>query len=183
MKKIYILLSSTGTIPAKAVRLFTRRKFSHVSIALVPSVEKFYSYARRKIHNPLIGGLVEENTNSGVFGLFPDSNCELLELEVSDKVYDDIVKIIDFYFENYEKCTYKFSALVPMALGIEQKLKFKMTCSQFVAMLLEKTGACTLPRHSSLMRPCDFLEIEGAKSIFKGALRDLHFEKQLQETK
>ncbi len=183
MKKIYILLSSTGTIPAKAVRFFTRRKYSHVSISLVPSLEKFYSYARRKINNPFVGGLVEENTKSGVFGLYPNGICELLELEVDDGIYDDIVKILDFYLDNYDKCTYNFPALVPMALGIEQKLKFKMTCSQFVATLLKKTGACSLPKHSSLMRPYDFLEIPNAKSIFSGALKDLHFPKQMQETK
>ncbi len=175
MKKIYILLSSTGTLPARAVRLFTRREYSHVSIALVPSREKFYSYARRKLRNPLIGGLVEENTQGGVFGLYPNGKCQLLEMEVEDCVYDGIAKLLEFYFENYDKCKYNFSAIIPMALGIEHKLKFKMTCSQFVATLLENTGACILPKHSSLMRPCDFLQISSAKIVFTGELKDLYF--------
>ena len=179
MKKIYILLSSTGTLPSRAVRLFTRREYAHVSIALVPSLDKFYSYARRKIHNPFNGGLIEEDTKSGIFGLYPDGKCRMLEIDVPDSVYADLSRILEFFLQNYDKCKYNFGALLPMALGIEQKLKFRMTCSQFVATLLEKSGACTLPKHSSLMRPCDFLEIPDAKNVFTGALRDICFPEEI----
>ena len=175
MKKIYILLSSTGTFPARAVRLFTHCKYSHVSIALVPSLGKFYSYARRKIHNPLIGGLVEENTKCGIFGLYPDGKCQLLEMHVDDAVYDEVSKTLNFYLDNYDKCKYNFGAILPMALGIEQKLKFRMTCSQFVAHLLESTKACALPKHASIMRPSDFFKISNIKCVFNGKLKDLSF--------
>lgn len=175
MKKIYILLSGTGTLPAKAVRLFTHHKYSHVSIALLPSIEKFYSYARRKIHNPLVGGLTQESTKSGVFSLYPNSRCQLLEIEVEDNVYIKLSQTLEFYLDNYNKCKYNFGAIVPMALGIKHKLKFKMTCSQFIATLLDKSGACVLNKHPSLMLPCDFLEIPNAKIIFSGELKDLGF--------
>ena len=177
LKKVYLLLSSTGTLPSKVVRFLTHREYAHVSIALVPSADRFYSYARRKIHNPLIGGLVEENTRTGVFGLYPNTNCELLELLVDDTAYKKLETLLAYHLANYDKCKYSFSAIVPMALGIKQKLGLKMTCSQFVATILENSGACKLPRHPSLMYPCDFLKLSNAKIIYKGNLKNLSFEK------
>ena len=40
MKKIYIVLTYTGTILAKIVRMYTKREFSHVSIALDEDLKK-----------------------------------------------------------------------------------------------------------------------------------------------
>ncbi len=177
MKKVYILLSSTGTLPSRTVRFLTRREYAHVSIALLPAEDKFYSYARRKIHNPLIGGLVEENTKNGVFGLYPDATCELLELSVDDTAYKNLETLLQYHLANYDKCRYKFSAVVPMALGIKRKLGLKMTCSQFVATLLQSSEACNLPKDPSLMYPCDFLKISDANSIYKGNLKNLSFKK------
>ena len=175
MKQVYILLSKTGSVPSKAIQLFTRKKYTHSSISISQSLDSFYSYGRRHLHNILVGGLVNEDINNGTFARFAEGDCELFALDVSDESYYKIQKLIEFYIENYDKCKYNFRAIVPMYIGIEQNLKFKMTCSQFVATLLELSGACALPRHRSLMQPVDFLKIKTLRSIYKGKIKDCRF--------
>lgn len=175
LKQVYILLSRTGSVPSKAIQLFTRKKYTHSSISVLPYLDGFYSYGRRRLHNFLVGGFVSEDINNGVFAKYSEGECELFSLDVSDESYFKIKKLIEFYIENYDKCKYNFRAIVPMCIGIKQKLKFKMTCSQFVATLLELSGACALPRHPSLMQPVDFLKIKGIHSIYKGKIKNCHF--------
>ena len=175
LKEIYILLSRTGTFPSKAIYFFTKRKYTHASIATEPQTDKFYSYARRRLYNFLIAGLTAEDVHTGVFGRFAEGECALFSLEVSDEHFEKIKKLSEHYWANYDKCKYKFSAIIPMWLGIKHKLKYKMTCSQFVASLLHDSGAVALPRPPSLMHPSDFLNIPGMKMIYSGKIKNCHF--------
>ena len=175
MKQIYILLSRTGTVPSKMIHFFTRKNFTHASISLVPQTDKFYSYARRRLHNCLIAGLICENVHTEVFKLFENGECALYSLDISDESYNKISELISFYWNEYDKCKYKFSAIIPMWLGIKQKLKFKMTCSQFVASLIQNSNAYNLPKHPSLMHPNDFLQIKEMKLIYQGKIKDCYF--------
>lgn len=42
MKKIYLILMHTYTIPSRLVRLFTRYEYSHVGISLEKECNKIY---------------------------------------------------------------------------------------------------------------------------------------------
>ena len=175
MKQVYILLSRTGSIPSKLIHMFSQKKYTHASISLDPTTNKFYSYGRRRLNNVFVAGLIREDIRGGLFKKFPDSPCELLELQISDESYFKIKELIDFHFENYGKCTYKFSAFVTMPLNVKQDLKLKLVCSQFVAKLLSESGACELPKHPALMHPIDFLYIDKIKSVYIGKIKDCHF--------
>jgi len=39
MKNIYIMLSYTGTAPSRIIKLYSKEKYSHVSIALDPQLK------------------------------------------------------------------------------------------------------------------------------------------------
>ena len=94
MKTVYIILSDMKTRPSKLIKLVTRAQFSHVSIALVPSSEKLYSFGRRKLNNFLIGGFINEDTKKHEMGLFPHSLCSVFALNVSDDSYEKMELII-----------------------------------------------------------------------------------------
>ena len=70
---------------------------------------------------------------------------------------------------------YKFSILGTFAckLGIEWKRKNKYFCSQFVAEILNRSGAAKLPKAASLMRPMDCAELEGMNLVFEGNIGQL----------
>ena len=175
MKQVYILLSRTGTVPSKIIHFFTRKHFTHAAISLLPQTDSFYSYARRRLHNCLIAGLVRENVHTEVYKMFENGECALYSLEVSDESYQKISELIEDHWSKYDECKYKFSAILPMWFGIKQNLKYKMTCSQFVASLLHRSNACVLPNHPSLVHPNDFLQIEGLTLLYRGKIKDCHF--------
>lgn len=172
MKQIYILLSRTGTIPSKLIHTMTRGDFTHVSISLRPTTDRLYSYARRTINNPLHAGLIVENIHTDVFARYPDCQCSLLELSVSDEAYLKMQRCIRFFMKHYQKATYNFLGVLPLRLGIRWPRRFRLTCSQFVAVVLSSSKEVTLPKDPYLMLPNDFKQIPGIRQIYSGILAD-----------
>ena len=172
MKKIYILLTRTGTVPARVIHAVKGGTFTHTSLSLIPSTDNFYSYARRKINNPLRAGLIVENIHTEVFAMYPNCHSAVYSLCVSDKAYEEMKKEITFFFDNYKKAKYSFIGLLAMAFGIKIKRKLKLTCSQFVAIILNSSGEIKLPKDPYLMLPDDFLKIDGVDLVYDGILKD-----------
>ena len=57
MKKIYIVLTYTGTILSRLVKYYTKKEYSHVSISLDENLEEMYSFGRLNAYIPFIGGI------------------------------------------------------------------------------------------------------------------------------
>lgn len=178
MKKIYILLSRTNTIPARVIRKFARGEFSHVSISLVPRTDCLYSYARRHLKNPMFAGFISENIHTKVFARYPEAHCAVLSVDVSDDGYEKAKKLIRYFRSHRKEATYNFLGAATMKLGLSLKRKYKFTCSQFAAFLLHYTGDVSLPKDPYLMLPNDFLKIESATLIYDGKLKDCVIEKR-----
>lgn len=172
MKKIYILLSRTDTIPARFIRKFAKGEFSHVSVSLLPRTDHFYSYARRHINNPMFAGFISENIHTKVFARYPDAHCAVLSISVTDEGYERAKKLIRYFRAHRKEATYNFIGAATVKLGLSLKRKYKFTCSQFAAFLLHYTGDVVLPKDPYLMLPNDFMDIEGANVIYDGKLKD-----------
>ncbi len=172
MKKIYILLSRTNTVPARIIRKLTPGEFSHTSISLYPRTDHFYSYARRHINNPMIAGFISEDIHTKVFAKYPDTHCAVYCINVSDEGYDRAKKLIKYIRAHKKEATYNFIGVAPLKVGIPIKRKYKFTCSQFAAFLLQYTGDVKLPKDPYLMLPNDFPSIENATLIYDGLLKD-----------
>ena len=172
MKQIYILLSKTGTIPSHLINTLTRGTFTHASLALTPDTSRFYSYARRKINNPFNAGLIIENIHTEVFAMYPDCHCALYSIVVSDEAYEKMQGEITFFFNNYKKAKYNFLGMIPLAIGIRIRRKFRLTCSQFVALILQSSREIELPKDPYLMLPNDFPQISGIELVYDGVLKD-----------
>lgn len=170
MKKIYILLSKTGTIPSRMIHLFKGGKFTHASLSIEPRTDRFFSYARRKLHNTFIAGFIIENIHKGVFSRYPNCKCRLYSLDVNDEAYEIMEKKIAFFMEHYEKATYNFSGFFTMIFGKSAKRQLKHTCAQFVATLLESSNAAKLPKSPQSMLPNDFMNIENIELIYEGII-------------
>ena len=52
-KKIYILLSFTGTILSRIIRMYTKDKYCHASLSLDKEFNELYSFGRLNPYNPL----------------------------------------------------------------------------------------------------------------------------------
>lgn len=176
MKTVYVILSATGTRPARLIRFVTKNEYSHASIALVPSPKKLYSFGRRRVKNFLVGGFINEDTRNHVMGLFPHAPCVVLALKVSQRAYDKMEMMIEECNRQHKRYKYSFVGAFTTFVGIKKRLKYHYTCSQFVASLLYLSDAVELPKHPSLMKPEDFLDIPDFKVVYQGELSKISFD-------
>ena len=170
MKKIYIFFSKTGTLPSKLIHLSLGGRYTHVSLAITPETSKLYSFARRTLHNPFNAGFMIEDTSTHVFAQYPDCDCAVYSLEVSDESYDKIKTILKRFLQNEKRYTYNFLGALPARLGYKFERKYKFTCSQFVAYVLHTSGAVELSKNYSLMMPNDFLELPNINLVYSGKI-------------
>ncbi len=175
MKQVYVLLSKTATVTSRAVHVFTHGRYTHASIALTPETDKFYSYARRRLYNFLVGGIIQEDVHTFVFARFPECNCAIFEIDVSEEDYERIKAQVDFCMDNYKIAKYSFAGAILMRMGIVWRRKYRFTCSQFVAVCLGRAEGIKLPKDPYLMMPHDFPRIEGIRKIYDGKLKDCSF--------
>lgn len=173
LKTIYILLSRTDTVCARLIRLITSGRYNHTSIALDSSLTVFYSFARRRLHNPWTAGFIPENVHSGIFGQNGHQPCALYALEIPDEAYARLEAWIDRFYAQFNDYRYNFLGVPLCYFGIPFAREHHYLCSQFVAFMLQLTGACQLPRPVSLMQPMDFAAIPELRLVYSGPLEDV----------
>ncbi len=183
MKKVYVVLSRTGTGPSRLIRLATKSQFTHSSLALIPCRHSLYSFARRRLHNFLIAGFFHEDVDAFVFAKYPDAPCAVYEITVSDQAYSKMADKIAEFEKRYSKHTYSFTGIVTTQIGIRRELKYKYTCSQFVSSILQASEEIELPKHPSLMKPIDLTKVSGAKLIYSGTIKNISFNLKNDEQK
>ena len=169
MKKIYIILTYTGTILSKIIKCYTGDEFSHVSIALDPQLRKMYSFGRLNPYNPFWGGFVHEGINIGTFKRFSRTRARVYSLEIDDEQYEKLKYTIS-YIKKLRKY-YKFNTLGLFAVGFKIKIRADKSfyCAEFVKHVLEEANIETmLP---DLVKPEDFKLIKNLKLEYDGFLK------------
>ena len=94
-KSVYIVLSQTGTIFSRILKLFTGAKYNHSSISLFPSLETMYSFGRLNPYNPFIGGFVREGINIGTFKRFNKTTAVVLKINVREEKYEGLKNFLN----------------------------------------------------------------------------------------
>ena len=168
MKKIYILLMHTYTIPSRLVRVFTNYEYSHVGISVNRECNEIYSFGRKKLNSILNGGFVINKKDGAFFKKFDKTKCKIYELTVSEEQFFNLEKILNDMEENSEKYKYDFLGIVPRFFRIPITLKNRYVCSYFVAYVLEKSGIYNFTKNVCLINPRDFEKLEGTKEVYQG---------------
>lgn len=169
MKKIYLVLSYTGTVLSNIIKLYTKNEFSHVSIALDEDLEELYSFGRLKPYNPFKGGFVHEGINIGTFKRFPKTRAAVYSLTVSDMEYQEIEKNIRKFKEKKDLYTFNTVGLFLVAINKKIIRENSFYCAEFVRYILETSGVkLELPQ---IIQPEDFKKVENLKLVYKGYLR------------
>lgn len=171
MKNIYIILSQSGTEISKMLKAITKEKYNHSSICISDSFDEFYSFGRKKINNPLVGGFIIENAFKHVFGKFKTVPCMILKLEITDEQYITLEKIIKDFIKNKDKLSYAFVTLALADTKYSLISDTKFFCSQFVAKLLNDINIKT-PKAPEHMHPMDFTELNCVEKIYEGDLKE-----------
>ena len=180
MKKIYIVLTHTGTVLSTIIKYYTKDEFSHVSIALDANLEEMYSFGRLHPYNPFWGNFVHEYINKGTFKRFKKTKAEVYSLFVTDEQYEKTKKIIAYFDENKDKYRFNFIGLACVSIHKKIKRKNRFYCAEFVKHVLKVSGVSEVSNLPDLIKPEDFKEIDGLRLEYKGLLRRYKKKKYLK---
>lgn len=170
MKKIYIILTHTGTVLSKIVKYYTKYEYSHISIGLDKELNRMYSFGRLNPYNPFWAGFVHEYIDKGTFKRFKNTKTEVYSLEITDEQYSNIEKLIEKMIQHRKK--YKFNILGLFAVSINKKVSTRNSfyCAEFVKYVVENAGIqMTLPE---IIKPQDFRNQRNMEIVYTGLLRD-----------
>ena len=180
MKKIYIILTHTGTFLSTIIKYYTKDEFSHISIALDDELKEMYSFGRLHPCNPFWGGFVHEEIDKGTFKRFKNTRAEIYSLFVTDEQYERINKNIEYFKENKQK--YKFNIVGLLCVSIHKKVKSKNTfyCAEFVKHILKSSGVSEVKELPEIIKPEDFEQLKGLRFEYNGLLKKYKKKKYLE---
>ncbi len=169
-KKIYIVLSSTPSIVARLIRIFTREKYSHASLSLTEDLNWMYSFGRTHPYFPFHGGFVRESPNISTFKRFPKSQIAILEVNVSAEQLEGVREGIQKMLLEQRKYHYNYVGLFKAGVKMKHKRKeYRYYCSEFISELL--VGQKVIERESlpAIIHPMNFLDL-GFDIVYRGRL-------------
>ncbi|CAM5209457.1 Permuted papain-like amidase YaeF/Yiix C92 family enzyme OS=Ureibacillus acetophenoni OX=614649 GN=SAMN05877842_11574 PE=4 SV=1 [Ureibacillus acetophenoni] len=169
-KAIYVLLTDTGTVFTRLIKLFTDAPYNHVSIVFDEELDEIYSFGRKYPRNPLKAGFIKEDVYFGTYRYFNNTRCLLLKIDVSIGEYVRIRNVIHNFNSNKELYSYNLLGLVGVAVGYPIHQRNKFFCSQFVAEVFNKSGVKLWDTPSALVTPNDFFMHPRFDLVYEGAL-------------
>lgn len=177
-KRIYLILTDTGTLFTRLIKLYTNKSYNHASISSDVDLIKVYSFGRKTAKNPFIGGFVHEDMKSS---LFEQASCAIYSYTVSDgqmqKMHDYIQKLE----EQKQLYRYNFLGLFGVLFNKPFNRKHAFFCSQFVASVLHECDILDFQKPLSLVTPHDLLEAGNFQLVYQGKVGAYHKMKQNQQ--
>lgn len=171
MKKIYIVLTHTGTVLSRVTRILTKNTYTHASLALDEHLDTLCSFGRLNPYNPFVGGFVHEGINFGTFKRFKNTKTIIYSFEVTNKEYDRLMKNIQHISDDRLKYKFNIIGLLCALFRIRWKRKNKFYCSEFVRYLFESSNIRN-KEVARVMRPEDFRKLDNLNLEYTGLLRE-----------
>lgn len=167
-RSVYLLLTDTGTLFTKAIKLYTRKTYNHASIALDENLTQVYSFGRKKPHNPFIGGFVQENIAEG---LFQNASCAIFEMTITEKEYNIMQQFIEEIATTQDSYRYNLMGLIAVALKVKLERGNAFFCSEFVATVLSRSDRIQFEKSCSFITPYDLQILEEMQLVYQGKLK------------
>lgn len=167
-RKVYVLLTDTGTVLGKLIKLYTRKPHNHASIVIDDQFNKVYSFGRRNPRNPFFAGFVEENIRGGIFR---KADCAIYCITITEKQFQTMNRKLRDMEENKENYRYNLIGLIAVVLNLEIDRKNAFFCSHFVAAILEESGIdIKNQKPLCLVTPHDIKESASLELVYEGKL-------------
>lgn len=168
-KVIYIVLTETKTLLSRVIQLYTQQDFSHISIAFDPELQEMYSFGRKRVNNPFIGGFVHEDPTTRILR---EASCAIYVCPVTDEQYTMLKNTLHHYKKNKNNYKYNFIGLFGVACRLKVRRDNAFFCSQFIATLFKQVGLPLYGKCPYFMKPCDFVDFPYLEFIYAGKLEN-----------
>lgn len=176
---IYLVLSSSSSLPAKLIKTFSRNNLNHSSVSLDPSLHEMYSFGRLILWNPFYGGFVREDKDKGFYVKFTDTYINLYRFPVSPETYEKTKEYLADAYSHKTKFRYNFLGVLLGVFHIPIARENQYFCSEFVAKVFKDCSIRKITRDVHTYRPYYFEELPDKELIYDGMLRDYSPEKCL----
>lgn len=176
---VYIVISQTGTLLSRFLKLVTKAEYNHASISLAPDLDTMYSFGRKNPYNPFWAGFVTESPRWGTFKRFAKTRILVLDITVSEEQYRAIQRRIQIMLSRKEHYHYNYLGLWLAGLRICYRQKHCFYCSEFVKDLLEKQEVPGAHQLNPIVQPIHFLKLPNARQIYVGPLADYRYARPL----
>lgn len=175
-KDLYIVLSSSSSVPAKLIKAFTKNNLNHSSITLDTSLHAMYSFGRLKMYNAFYGGFVREDKDKGFYQKFTDTYIKLYRLKVPEGTFEEVKSYLENAYINKKSFKYNFLGVVLAPFKIPIARENQYFCSEFVAMVIKRFKVREINRNIHLYRPYYFEELSDIELLYEGMLKDYSHE-------
>lgn len=170
-KKIYVVMTQTGTFLSRLLKFLSKDVYNHASIALDDRLNDMYSFGRLNPYNPFVGGFVKESPHYGTFKRFTNTDAMIITLDVTEAQYDSVKAMLSKMYEEKEKYRYNYKGLFAAFFGKRIEELNRFYCSEFVKHVLVENGIVDKTFFREITHPADFTEIPNAKTVYVGKLR------------
>lgn len=169
--KVYIVLSQTGTILSRILKLYTRAPYNHSSIALREDLEVMYSFGRLNPYNPFVGGFVQESPAFGTFKRFKNTRVMVIEADVTPEAYAELCTHIRTMLRTRTEYHYNYLGLLLAAIRVHRAKRNCYYCSEFVKAMAVQAGVEGAEAIPAIVKPMHLLRVPH-KTVYEGRLRD-----------
>lgn len=169
-KKVYLLLTDTGTLFTRMIKVYTKKPYNHASIVFDENLKEVYSFGRKRPRNPFIGGFVNEDVRRG---LFKDARCAIYSFDASDEQIQKMKSFIKKIEREKHLYHYNLLGLITFIMNKPYQRKHAFFCSEFVAQVLNEGDIICFQKPISLISPHDLQRIEYFELEYEGQLADL----------
>ncbi|WP_270578469.1 hypothetical protein [Caldibacillus thermoamylovorans] len=166
-KKIYLLLTDTGTLFSRLIKCYTKKPYNHASIAFDGELATVYSFGRKKPRNPFLCGFVKEDMLSD---WFIRANCAIYSLTVTDAQINQMRSYIREL--EIQKELYRYNLLGVFGVMFNKPIERKNAffCSQFVASVLKHCNVIDFTKDVSLIKPHELPYTAAFQLVYEGKL-------------
>lgn len=169
---VYVVLTQSGSMISKGLKLFTKDKYNHVSVSLNQDLSGMCSFGRYYAYFPFYGGFCEESIYKGALKRFKNAQSLILRFKASGEVMEKIKLKVAEMFSSDIKYRYDMVGVFLAAFNKKWKRSHRYYCSSFVKELLIRCGAIKAGECPDIMKPQDFIKLSGAEKIYEGSLHE-----------
>jgi len=175
IKNLYLVLTQTGTLPSKTLKLYTKDPYNHISMGFDKNLNVLFSFGRKNLHNPLNGGFVQEGINKGLYSVFKDTICCVYEIKITGEEYGNLKSTIDKFNSEKDHYRYNFLGLLTALFGYPLIRHYHYYCTQFVGTVLYDSKVAEFEKDISFLKPVDFCNLRNSKLVYQGKLSDYKY--------
>jgi hypothetical protein len=164
-RKVYLILTDTGTLFTRVIKLYTKKPYNHASLSFDPHFSDLYSFGRKRPRNPFVGGFVKENIHTG---LLEQAKCAIYSCTISETQFQKMNHFIHQIEEQKDLYHYNLIGLFAIALNKNIKREKAFFCSQFVSTVLKEGQVIEFSKHPSLVTPDDLQHEPLFQLVYQG---------------